>query len=217
MKNWLKKNLFLLLLFIVLPVFVGSVKAATLNFDQATVTTTNGGTFQIAVTLTPGSDSITSVDAYVTYDSTLLKPTTVTAGTLFPTVTNDITTAGKVYIAGLVNDASSAVSTSGTVATITFQGLQNGTATLAYDCNTSKIIKNDINASNVIVCGSDGTSTVTIGSGSGSSSSSGSNPAATPTSAPTQLPKSGSFDNLMKLGIYGTVLLLLGGAMRMIL
>lgn len=211
MKNIIQKYLLLPLLFVVLPIFIGSVQAASLNFDQTTVTTTNGGTFQIAVTLTPGSDSITSVDAYINYDSTMLKATTVTAGTLFPTVTNDISTAGKVYIAALVNDSNSAVSTSGTIATITFQGIQNGTATLSYDCNTSKIVKNDINASNVMTCSSNGSSTVTIGAGSSS------NNAAAPTSAPTQLPKSGAVDNVIRVALPGAILLLLGSVLRLVL
>ena len=170
-----------------LPLFL-SVQAAALKFDKTTVSTTNGGTFQIAVTVDPGSDALNSVDAYVSFDSTLLKATVVSAGTLFPTVSNDISTSGKVYIAGMVNDPASSVSSAGTVATITFQALKDGTATLSFDCNTSKIIKNDINASNVIVCSTNGTSAVTIGGG-------GTQPTSAP---PSQLPQSGIFDNVVK-------------------
>ena len=57
-----------------LPLFL-SVQAAALKFDKTTVSTTNGGTFQIAVTVDPGSDALNSVDAYVSFDSTLLKAT----------------------------------------------------------------------------------------------------------------------------------------------
>ena len=203
---YLKKVFFVLGFFMFLPLFL-SVQAAALKFDKTTVSTTNGGTFQVAVTVDPGSDALNSVDAYVSFDSTLLKATVVSAGTLFPTVSNDISTSGKVYIAGMVNDPASSVSSAGTVATITFQALKDGTATLSFDCNTSKIIKNDINASNVIVCSTNGTSAVTIGGG-------GTQPTSAP---PSQLPQSGIFDNVVKFMVPGTIMLILGGILRLVL
>ena len=204
--NILKKLFSLIIFFSVVAPFVLGVQAASLKFDKSTATAVNGATFQISVTVDPGSDSLNSTDAYVTYDSTLLKATAVTAGALFPTVSNDISTSGKVYIAGMVNDPASSVSTAGTLATITFQGLKDGTGSLAFDCATSKIIKNDINATNVITCSSNGTAAITIG-GSG-----GSAPA-----PPAQLPESGIFDNLIKFAVPGVILLLLGGALRLVL
>ena len=209
MKTILKNVLFVTILFLVVPVLGNEIFAASLNFGSSTVSGTNGGNFQIAVTVDPGSDSLNSTDAYVTYDSSLLKPIAVAAGTMFPTVTNDITTTpGKVYIAGMVNDPASSISTGGTLATITFQGLKNGTGTLAFDCASSKIIKNDINATNVITCSSNGTSAVTIGSGSA---------AAAPTSAPSSLPRTGTLDNVVKFGVPGIIILLLGSISRLFL
>lgn len=191
---------------------VHGVEAASLGFDKSTATVANGGTVQIGVTLNPGSDGVNSTDIYVTYDATVLKATGVAAGSLFPTVSNDTSVSGKVYIAGLVNDPASSITSSGTVATITFQALKEGTATLAFDCNSSKVVKNDLNATNVLVCSSNGTSTITVGAGGSN------NPTATPgPTMPTQLPQSGVFDNVVKFAIPGAVLLLLGGAMRLIL
>src|SRR3989339_58719 len=199
------KKIFLTLgLFIVLPVFLDGTQAASLKFDKTTATAANGATFQIAVTVDPGSDGLNSTDVYVTFDSTLLKATAVAAGSLFPTVSNDISTSGKVYIAGLVNDPASSISTAGTLATITFQGLKDGSGTISFDCDTSKIIKNDINASNVITCSQNGTSAVTIGSGG---SSGGTNPTSAPVS---ELPQSGVFDNVANIAIPGMILLILG-------
>ncbi len=206
-----------MIFFLSFPLLVKSVSAASLNFDKTTVSVANGGTFQIAVTVNPGNDALSSVDAYVTFDAAYLKATAVTAGSLFPTVSNDISTTGKVYIAGLVNDPASSISTTGTLATITFQALKDGTATLAFDCSTSKIIKNDINASNVIVCSTNGTSAVTIGSGSSGGTT---NPTATPaanTGVASELPKSGIFDNVVKFAIPGAILLLLGSMLRIVL
>ncbi len=192
--------------FITAPSLSG-VQAATLKFDKTTATAANGATFQISVIVDPGTDALNSTDVYVTFDSTLLKATAVAAGAMFPTVSNDISTSGKVYIAGLVNDPASSISTSGTLATITFQGLKEGTGTLSFDCNTSKIIKNDINASNVMTCAQNGTSAITVGSGSSA-------PAVAP---PSELPQTGILDNLIKFAIPGAILLLLGSALRLVL
>lgn len=202
-------HLFLMLIFFIgIPVIKQSM-AASLSFDKSTVSVSNGATFQIAVTVNPSGDAITSTDVYVTYDSTALKANSVAAGSLFPTVTNDIATSGKVYIAGLVNDAATSVSTTGTLATITFQALKEATVTLTFDCTKSKIVKNDVNITNVLVCADNGSSTVTIGSGGSSSST-------TPTIAPTSgtLPQSGVFDNVVKFAIPGMILLFLGGMLR---
>jgi hypothetical protein len=209
MKKLLNVFLSLVIFFIIVP-FVLSAEAASLNFDKSTATAANGATFQISVTVDPGSDALNSTDVYVTFDATLLKATAVSAGTMFPTVSNDISTSGKVYIAGMVNDPASSVSTAGTLATITFQGLKEGTGTLSFDCNSSKIIKNDINASNVIVCSSNGTAAVTVGSGGGSTTE----PTAAP---PAQLPQTGIFDNVIKFAFPGAILLILGSLLRIVL
>ena len=207
MNNLLRTFLSLIVFFIVAP-FVFRAQAASLGFDKSTATAANGATFQISVTVDPGSDALNSTDVYVTFDATLLKATAVSAGTMFPTVSNDISTSGKVYIAGMVNDPASSISTAGTLATITFQGLKEGTGTLSFDCNSSKIIKNDINASNVIVCSSNGTAAVTVGSGG----------AAAPTAAPpAQLPQTGIFDNVIKFAFPGAILLILGSLLRIVL
>lgn len=208
--NKIIKSLSLAVLFIVVPMFFGSVNAASLKFDKTTVSTTNGGTFEIAVTVDPGSDPVLSTDAYVTFDSSLLKANSVSAGSLFPAVTNDTATSGRVYIAGMVTDTATPVTTSGTLATITFQGLKEGTGTLAFDCNLSKIIKNDDFTSNVLVCSQNNSSVVTIGGGGGAA------PAAD-NSVPAELPQTGIFDNVASIAIPGIILLLLGGVFRLVL
>jgi len=217
MKKKLIKILSLVILFIVFPAVFGLVDAASLKFDKTTASASNGQTFQIAVTVDPGSDALNSTDIYVNYDSTILKATVVSAGSLFPTVTNDISTAGKVYIAGMVNDVASSISTSGTVATITFQALKDGTATLSFDCSTSKIIKNDINASDVMTCSQNNNSVITIGGGSSQGTNPTSVPAATDNSSnPSELPQSGIFDNVVKFIIPGAILLILGSMLRLL-
>ena len=88
------------------------------------------------------------------YDPAYLEASSVAAGTYFPAVTNNIT-AGKVSITGLIVDPGTYKTGAGVVATITFKSLKNGVTNVTFDCradvsNSSKIIKNDVNATNVI-------------------------------------------------------------------
>ena len=204
--------LFGLLLF--LTVSATSTQAASLKFDKTTVSVNTGDTFDIGVVVDAGSDSITSVDAYVLYDSSLLQANSVASGTFFPTVLNDITST-RVYVAGLVNDPATSKTGSGTVGTINFKALKSGTVTLSYNCGksseNSQVIKNDINATDVIVCSSNGSAAVTV--------SGASVPTATPSAGPTPstLPKTGIFDNLVRVAVPGMILVLVGGILKLFL
>lgn len=210
-------SLFLFVIFVV-PTILGRSEAASLKFGTTALTVTTGQTVTVDVVVDAASDQVSSTDAYVVYDPTLLEATTVTVGTFFPTVTNNIT-AGKVYIAGLVDDPATSKTGSGTLATITFKGLKDGTGTLTFDCsatasNTSKVVKNDINATNVLVCSENGQATVTVGTGTAvtpTSTSSATNP------TPSVLPQTGIIENIQVLAVPGMILLLVGGLLRLAL
>lgn len=195
------------------PMVFGQIEAASLRFEPTTISVENQAVTSVAVVVDAGGDEITSTDIYVVFDGSSLEAQSVAAGSFFPTVTNNITS-GRVYVAGLVDDPATAKTGSGTVATITFKALKQATASLSFDCATSKIIKNDINASNIIDCDQNGTATVTIGSGSSSNS-------APPTSdnsgasAGNQLPKSGIVDNLNLWAVSGVILVILGGLAKL--
>jgi LPXTG-motif cell wall-anchored protein len=209
-------------LFIYFFILVGGVHAAYMKFDKTTVSVSAGSTFTIDAQVDAGSDQITSVDMWILYDPTLLEAQTASVGAFFPAVTNNITS-GKVYIAGLVTDPGTYKTGSGTVATITFKGLKNGTATLTYDCrtdvsNSSKVIKNAVDPSNIIVCSQNGTSVVTIGTGSGLTPTS-----VVPTTVytnqtyPTTLPQTGLADQMPKLMTMGILFVVVGGILRVLL
>ena len=200
----------------------GQTQAAFLNFDKNTVSVGVGDAIDIQVMIDAGSEQISSTDAYVVYDPGLIEAQTIAPGTFFPTVVNNITS-GRLYIAGLVDDAANSKTGSGSVATITFKALTQGTGTLTYDCqpgvyNSSKIILNDLNATNIIDCGQNGTSAITIaaaGSGTGTPYTGGSNYGST--SSTSALPKTGVINNISKVAFPGMILLFLGGALRLIL
>ncbi len=143
----------------------GSVDAAFLRFSPASISTVSGNTFQVSVLVDSNSDEILSTDAYIIFDSKALTAQAVSDGTYFPYVVHNIAP-GKVSIRGLVTDAATSRTGSGTLATITFKMLTPGSAVLSFFCDmdandTSKIVKNDINASNIIVCTQNNTAAVT--------------------------------------------------------
>ena len=224
------KKLLLNIAFISFFIFFGSifaqVNAAMLDFDKESAEISTGETVDISVRIDSGSEQISSTDAYVLYDPGLLEVLEIQAGDYFPTVVSNITS-GRLYIAGLVDDASTSETGTGLVATITFKGLSKGEATLAYDCqdgvyNSSKIIQNDVDATNIIDCSASGTSIISISTGentNGSSTGGANNTGGTNNSNSTAsaLPRSGIFDNIAKAAVPGMILLFLGGALRLIL
>jgi len=220
--------------FLVAPNIFGGVRAAILKFNQNSVSANANEVFTVDVVVDAGSDQILATDAYVVYDSALLEAQKVDNGSFYNTVFNNISS-GKVYVAGVVEDAASYKTGSGTIATITFKALKDGSGTLSYYCDTSKsdtskIIKNDVNATNIIECSSNGQINVVVGSGGGGDSNppSGDTSGGTTTN-PTNnnqnvgggnastLPKSGVVDNILKYGIPGSILFLLGVGVKFII
>jgi LPXTG-motif cell wall-anchored protein len=198
-----------------------AVSAGTLKFGQTSYTAAVGSTFTVDVIVSPGTDAISSTDALVTYDSTAIQATSVSAGTYFPSVTNNITS-GQVALYGTVSDVSSSKTGDGTIATITFTVLMDSTSTLQFACATtgtsSKIIKydpNNINAPNVIVCSQNGTASLTGGTGS-SGGNSGGGTLATPTPL-TSLPTTGTVADLSVFTFAGVALIVLGGFVKLFL
>jgi hypothetical protein len=212
-----------LTLFLFAYLFITSpVEAALLRFDKGTVSVAAGATFTLDAVVDAGSDQITSTDMWILYDSTLLEAQSASAAAFFPAVTNNIS-AGKVYIAGMVTDPGSYKTGSGSVATITFKGIKNGTATVSYDCrtdasNSSKVVKNAVDPTNVIVCASNGTSIITIGTG-GSLTPTTVVPTSVyrPQPQPTSLPQTGIMDMLPKVFIAGSLFVVVGVALRALL
>jgi hypothetical protein len=216
--SWIGFILFLISPFIV----AGPVDAAYLKFDKTTVSAAANQTFTVSVVVNAGTDQITAADIWVLYDPAFLQAQTVTTGTFFPAVTNN-STSGSVAITALVVDPGTYKTGEGTVATITFSALKNGTTTLSFDCrtdvsNSSKIIQNDMNATNIIVCSQNLSAAVTIGAGGASSSSQSSvyTPSVYPTT-PSSLPNTGVAENIAKFAAPGIMLLLIGGMLRFIL
>ncbi|MEN9328338.1 MAG: Cohesin domain, partial [Candidatus Parcubacteria bacterium] len=151
---------------------VQAAEAASLKFSPTSKTVNQGDTFQVQVNVDAGSEEVSGTDSYVLYDASKFTATSVTEGTYFPYVTSNIAS-GKVSIWGVVTDPATSRTGSGTLATITFTVLQNASsANLTFYCDlnandTSKIVKNDINATNIIVCSANDTAVITVNGGGG--------------------------------------------------
>lgn len=225
---------FLLVMVLVVAPAFSHVSAASLKFDPKTATLNAGETVTVDIVVDPGSEQITSSDVYILFDKNYLTAESVTDGTYFPTVLNDIT-AGRVYIAGLVNDPSDYKTGVGTIAKVTFKAITNGTVSLTYRCgttfaDTSKIIKNDANSSNIITCSTNDVGTITVGNGvstitatpavsglptTGSTSTTSSSVYST--ARPNELPESGVIDNLLRALVPGAAFVVVGALVHLIL
>lgn len=213
----------LLASFLFVSAFFGKVQAANLKFDVPSLSTEANKTFQLQVIVDTGGEEINSIDAYIKYDKSILKAESVADGTFFPTVLNDLSS-DRAYVAGLVDDPATSKNGSGTVATVTFKALKAGSATVTYDCDpnnneTSKVIKNDIDATNIIVCSENGSTSVTV---SGSSTvtideDSDGEVEEVSTGGVDKLPESGVFENIVKFATPGIILFIIGLAVKLLI
>src|SRR3989338_9163834 len=111
----------------------GQAQAAFLDFDKQSISANVNDTLDVNVVVDAGSEQISSIDAYVIYDPSLVEATAITPAGFFPTVINNIVL-GRIYIAGLVDDAANSKTGTGSVATISFKALTTGSGSLTYDC-----------------------------------------------------------------------------------
>ncbi len=160
-------------------------------FEPSGTSVKKGETFELKLNVDPGAEQVAGADIYLNYDSELLTLESVTAGSYFPLVNNQPTT-GRLYITAVVERQGDSKTGTGTIATVTFRANEAGSANIVFDCNpektdTSRLIKNDINATNILNCSALKAHTVTI--------TSQSEPSPTPTTddVPTPTPTTGSF------------------------
>lgn len=159
------------ILFFVVP-SVTAVSAAILQFDPTSISAGVGATFEVKLYVDSKGEEINSVDSFVLYDSTLLEVQTVNPGSFFPTILQDLTKAGTVYVAGMVDFPGTFKIGAGNYATIVFKTKKTGTGTLTFKCTDgsttdSNVVKNDVNATDIIECASNGKTTITVGGSGG--------------------------------------------------
>jgi len=211
MRRFLIQSFSIFAVVLLMGVF-GVVQAASLDFDSATSTIDVDETFTIMVKIDAGTEQIAGTDIYIGYDDELLDLQSVTGLDYFPIVGNT-PEVNRLYIYGVVANSGEFKTGAGDIATLVFKGVKEGTAELKFDCDlsktiTSKIAKNDINATNIIDCSALGLHTVTIGAGTGDGGTG---------DTPPSLPVSGAYEKVIQYSMYGGVLLLVGLALRLML
>ena len=210
MKNYFLSTIVGVFVFVLTATVSTAYAAGTLDFDPDSTDVAVDQTFTVDIDIDAGTDQIASTDIYIDFDETFLELDTVTDGDYFPDVSNQPLT-GRLYIAGLIENPGEYKEGTGNVAQVTFKAIAQGSTSITFDCDTaetetSKIVKNDANATNVIDCDALAAHTVNITASDGTTS--------TTTSA---LPQSGVYDEVLKYLSFGGVLLLLGIAMRIFL
>lgn len=234
---------FLISIFLQTRVNVFSAGTATLTFDPETKNANVNDSIDIKTIVNAGAENILSVDGYIKYDKTMLEFQKFTDGDFFPIVTTEEISDGNLYIGAYVDDPATTKTGTGTYSTITFKALKEGTTTVEYFCDdavneSSEVIKDDIDASNIINCSGNGESVITIGAGTTVNPTSTPTPTPTPTQTPaddegtatggtdtvvdttdevTELPQSGILDNILRVSIPGAALLLIGLALKLLL
>lgn len=209
--------------------------AATLRLEPSTVITTVDKTFEVKISVNSGGEEINAIDAFVVYDANMLEVQSVSDGTFFPTVLHDFKKAGRAYVAGMVDNPGTFKVGAGTVASIFFKAKKNGSSTAVFECiqgatTDSNVVKNDLNASDIIVCSSNGSLSVTVGTSATTTTTNvvptatsipvpTSPPVATsiPIAIPAALPKSGVFENIAHFATPGIALVIIGFGIRLFL
>ena len=219
----------------------GSVFAGSLSFDPTTKSVAAGATFAALIFVDGGADKILGADIVVKYDTNLFEVVSIEPQSKenFLTFARERhSTLGQFYIAAIVTDPAQEITGRGQVAKVTMRAKAgiSGTSSLVFECQPgqtaldSNISQNSIDVKDIIVCGENVPLSVTISGTSGTTpgvstptpigSSGISTPTRVPTKAPvvvnppTQLPKTGVFEDLLKVGIPGIFLVLLGMTIR---
>lgn len=222
------------LFFIAIP-FLQGAYAASLQFDPESATIATGEEFEMSIDVDAGVDQILAVDAKITYD-TNLEVVSVEDGTYLTVAKKDYATSGEIYIAGIIEDAGTYVTGAGTLATVTFRGRTNGTASMSFVCipgetaTDSNIAKNVINADDIIVCSENGTASITVGSGTSTvstptptsttrstSTTSTTSTSRSTTSTSSTLPETGLVEDVLKYVTIPGLLLVIGGVVAKLL
>jgi len=149
-------------------VLVSLGSGPALLIEPTTVTTPQGQAFSADIKIDSFGNQVVGTDAYIQYDATALQFVQILNGDYFPSVTQT-DQSGVLSLRGMFTEPASSRAGIGRVATVTFQPLREVITDLSFICTsgaglTSKIIKNDVNATNVIDCTANNTLRVTVGS-----------------------------------------------------
>lgn len=203
---------------------VQAVSAASIQFSPQTTTVAPNSTFTVDVNVDPDTEQIAGTDIILLFDPQFLEIQSVSSESYFPIV-NNVPSTDKVKITAVVNNPGEYKSGVGTVSKVTFKALQEGTTTITVDCNltdseTSKVVKNDANATNIIDCSANGDHRVTISASAannGNGSNNGGNSNGNGSNGGNTLPQSGVVEDMLRYASVGGALVVIGALLRVLL
>ncbi len=226
----------------VLFVCGGSVVHAVNNFqfDSTSKSVQTDATLDVPINInTDDGVQVIGADIWLKIDETFLEVQSINQGSYFPTVTGQRVSGGKIYIAGILEDTTTALTGDGNVATVLFTPKKTGTTQIRIDCqgntvsDTSKINVNFTNPQNVIDCsstsaqvlsvtisapGSEATPTPEAGTGEPTPTQSvyypGGGTGTSLTPMPSGLPNSGFFDHTVYYVVTGVGMIALASMLR---
>ena len=118
----------------ILFLFPALASAATLSLSPSSQSVTVGQNFTVNVLLNAQGQAVDGVDiSYLRYNPSLLQVQSATAGTLMPlTLSNNFATQGQIQFSQVASGGSSYTG-QGTLLTIAFKALSQGTANVTFD------------------------------------------------------------------------------------
>jgi hypothetical protein len=200
--------------------------AATLSLDPASNSIPVNSTFDVKVLIDTQGEDTRGADVILKFNSSILSVVSIVEGTngsnpFYPDLYQTVSP-GEIYIAASVVETIDTRSGSGTIATISFKGISQGTSDVTFDCTPGKtsdtnISKDDKNNTDIVTCSALTNGRYTIGSGV-------TTPAPTQAYAPPvyktptpTIPRSGTAEITFGIAGLGMLLLLAGIGSKMIL
>lgn len=186
-----------------------SASAAVFTLEPATRIAAPGELFSVDLKVDTQGEAVTSADALLNFDSSILSVTSVTPGTFFPQNFEPVISASQVYIAGSVEKVTQNRTGTGLLSTINFKAIGSGVTPLSFECIPGKTFDSNINKDtteptdnlDIINCTQlvDGSYTI-----------SGNVTSTQPTPTPQNLPGAGTIEPTLIAVVTGVVLTIVG-------
>lgn len=167
----------------------GAYAAGTMTLDPGTGSTPVGQNLTVKILINTGTDSATSADVVLKFNSQILSVSSISNGIngengFFPDFFQNVS-GDEIYIGSAVINPTDSRTGSGTLATIVFTGKSQGTSDLIFDCTSGKtsdtnISKSDKNATDIVDCAALVKGQYSVGSGVVPTATSGPTPTRTP-------------------------------------
>ncbi len=235
MSKIVRKIFFPFLIFVFVFLWQGAVSAVEagprLYFEPASGEYSVGSEFDVAVKIDTGSQEAMAADALISFDSSRLSVSQVTSGSFFSGFDYNIENSnGKLTVYTFSEQALQTNSGVGNLATIKFEALSEGTASVSFLCQAGDDTDSaiwDQQGNDLVDCAACGSGSYTIGGGTQPTNTTApttapdqptNTPAPTtapdaPTPTPSELPETGFEIPLFIFGLGGILMLLLSGAL----